>query len=177
MVYSKAKIDYNQKTRDILDSALENASRAEKDELPTTKTLKRSILNNKNKSNPTYFKEPTSLSTIIATDVERFVFRGTAILYYESGKDDPERFFVFTSDEFVKILQECTIIGVDATFKLSVLRSHMFIGEDVLGLSYLGRSSFVRTIGTAMGDSWIRGKGICTVGIFSNATSTSGELC
>ena len=94
MVYSKAKIDYNQKTRDILDSALENASRAEKDELPTTKTLKRSILNNKNKSNPTYFKEPTSLSTIIATDVERFVFRGTPILYYETGKDDPERFFV-----------------------------------------------------------------------------------
>lgn len=128
MTYTKAKIDYTQKTREILDFALDGTSLEEKEELPTVNALKRSIRNNKNKSNPGFFKEPISVARILTADVQRFVYHGAPILYYDSGVADPERFFVFTTDAFVQVLQRCTIIGVDATFKASFLcfGIHMF---------------------------------------------------
>ena len=81
MTYTKAKIDYTQKTREILDFALDGTSLEEKEELPTVDALKRSIRNNKNKSNPGFFKEPISVARILTADVQR---RANSILRFGS---------------------------------------------------------------------------------------------
>lgn len=100
--------------------ALENSSQHVKRSMLSAETMRRSVRGHKNRGDPTYFKEPSTLAGIDPADIIRFKIREEPILLHDSGSLDPDRFMIFASTLCLEAFKNCEVLAADQTFEVSI---------------------------------------------------------
>lgn len=81
--------------------------------------LRRLIVNTRNETFPRLGPNPENLKDINLNQLLRVTEKGDPFLFYDLGKEDPNRILVFTTDRNLQLLNEIEHWHVDETFEIA----------------------------------------------------------
>ncbi|CAF1116019.1 unnamed protein product [Brachionus calyciflorus] len=98
--------------------------------LPSYDADRQVIKREQKKQKPVYPKSPDSLSEIDIPSWLTLTLKGENFLFYDSGSNDPDRFFIFCTTENLKLIENNDLFCDDAMFKLQLWHINSRINEN-----------------------------------------------
>ncbi|CAF0799222.1 unnamed protein product [Brachionus calyciflorus] len=110
----------NARPRKIITDLSNNVETSEEiiANIPSYNAERQFINRIKNKSRPPYPQQPNKLSEIAIPEFLQFTKKGESFLFYDSGVEDEDRFFIFTTESNLKNLEKANLY-VDGTFDIT----------------------------------------------------------